>query len=71
MMEICAARQTNYPMKNKAFKVAPIAAASFLWSFAEQKDIAESGSGVSAKHNHFASKKMGYAKKAYPILNIV
>jgi len=35
-------------LKNSASKIAPIAAASFLWrgAVAEQKDIAESGTGV-------------------------
>jgi len=44
--------------KNSFSKLAPIAAASFLWSFVEQKDIAESGTGVSTRHNVFASKKI-------------
>jgi len=42
--------------RTEVSSLAPIAAVSFLWSKAEQKDLAESGTCLSIKFKGFASK---------------
>jgi len=48
----------NNPRSTEVSNLNPIAAVSFLWNGVEQKDLAESETGVSVKPKGFASKKI-------------